>query len=103
MILSMKSKVKKIAKYPKVKEVVRSIKPTKSVWGFLGVILFFIVPEMVAFAWGEAITDFATAALTHADTTALQAYYKALIFLFEDGGSWVNLGVGAALLLWLFF
>ena len=99
----MKTKVKNIAKNPKVKAAVHSMKPTKTLWGFLGVILFFIVPEIIAFVWGGEITHFATTALAHADTAASEAYYQALIFLFEDGGSWINLGIGMALLVWLFF
>jgi len=98
----MKTKVKKAVNNPKVKEAVRSMKPTKTIWGFLGVVLFFIIPELIAFGWGEEITRFAKEALLHADTAALKAYYNALIFLFEDGGSWINLGIGVAFLVWLF-
>ncbi len=98
----MKTKVTKIVKDPKVKEAVRSMKPTKTIWGFLGVVLFFIVPELIAFGWGESITRFAQEAQLHSDGEAMKAYYKALVFLFEDGGSWINLGIGVAFLVWLF-
>ncbi len=98
----MKTKVKKIAENPKLREAVHSMKPTRTIWGFLGVVLFFIVPEVIAFLWGGEITQLATQALAHADSAALKAYYNALIFLFEDGGSWVNLGIGIGFLVWLF-
>ncbi len=95
-------RVKKAATSPAAKAAVKSMKPEKSIWGFLGVALFFILPEIVAFIWGGAITEYAKNALSH-DPGALEYYYDALVFLFEKGGSWVNLGVGIALLVWLFF
>jgi len=94
--------VKKAAASPAAKAAVKSMKPEKSIWGFLGVVLFFIVPEIIAFIWGGAITEYAKSALLN-EPGALKYYFDALIFLFEEGGSWVNLSIGLALLVWLFF
>ncbi len=96
-------RVKQIVQNPKLKEAVVQMKPKKSFWGFLGVILFFIVPEIVGFAWGEEITSFAQESLTHNSSEAMAMYYKALIMLFEDGGSWIGLFIGFGFLVWLFF
>lgn len=102
----MKEKIKEKAQIikndPKVQKAVKSMKPDKTIWGFLGVVLFFIAPEIVAFIWGAEITSYAKDALITASVDT-EYYYKALIMLFEDGGSWINLAIGFALLIWLFF
>lgn len=92
-----------IAENPRVRHSVAQMKPHKSVWGFLGVVLFFIVPEIVAFVWGADITDHAHAQLLLVPAEPLASWYASLIWLFEDGGSWINLVIGFALLIWLFF
>lgn len=40
-----------------------AIKPEKSVWGFLGIVLFLIVPEIITFIWGSDITAYSKHAL----------------------------------------
>ena len=79
------------------------MKPQKSIWGFLGVVLFFIVPEIIAFIWGADITAYAHEQMLHAPAEPLATWYEGLVMLFEEGGSWVNLGLGFAFLVWLFF
>jgi CDP-diglyceride synthetase len=88
---------------PVLRRTATQIKPKKTVWGFLGVVLFFIVPEIVAFIWGADITAYAHAQMLQAPSQLMATWYEALIMLFEDGGSWVNLAIGFAFLLWLFF
>jgi uncharacterized protein YneF (UPF0154 family) len=99
----LKTKAKEIKDNPKVQEAVKSMKPDKSIWGFLGVVVFFILPEIVAFIWGEEITAYAKDALLANPPIETQYYYDALVMLFEDGGSWINLAIGFAFLAWLFF
>ena len=99
----LKAKVRKIAGHPATKKALTSLKPEKSVWGFLGLILFLIVPEVIAFIWGIEITAFAKAQLLLNPSLLEKQYYDMLVLLFEDGGSWFNLGIGAALLIWFFF
>ena len=79
------------------------MKPEKSIWGFLGVIVFFILPEIAAFIWGAEITAYAKESLAHSAATIDKYYFELLVMMFEEGGSWVNLGLGFALLIWLFF
>lgn len=88
---------------PVLRKTAQQMKPEKTIWGFLGVVLFFIVPEIVAFIWGADITAYAHAQMLHAPSEPLATWYEALIMLFEDGGSWVNLAIGFAFLGWLFF
>ena len=88
---------------PALRRGVAQMKPKKTLWGFLGVVLFFIAPEIVAFVWGADITAYAHAQMLEAPAEPLATWYELLVLLFEDGGSWVNLGLGFAFLVWLFF
>ena len=99
----LKAKAQQIAKNPITKKALLSIKPDKSLWGFLGIVFFFIVPEIIAFIWGVNITAYAKAQLPLATFLIDEQYYKLLIMLCEEGGSWVNIGIGIVLLIWLFF
>lgn len=99
----IKTKLKNIAQNPVTKKALLSLKPERSLWGFFGIILFFIVPEIIAFIWGSDITAYAKEEVLVASFVLDQQYYKLLVMLFEDGGSWVNLGIGFGLLVWLFF
>jgi len=100
----IRSKARQIAENPVVRKSVRSMKPAKTIWGFLGVVLFFILPEIVAFIWGADITAYAHAQMLKPPESEMEAlWYEALIMLFEDGGSWINLAIGFAFLVWLFY
>ncbi len=98
----LRQKVQDIAKNPKVKEAVVSMKPDRNIWGFLGVVVFFILPEIVAFIWGAEITLYANKALESV-TGWSSYYYEGLVMLFGEGGSWFNLLLGMVFLVWLFF
>lgn len=99
----MKQKLRHIATNPATKKALTSLKPEKTLWGFLGVVLFFIAPEIIAFIWGGEITAYAKDILSHTPTLFEKSYCDMLVMLFEDGGSWLNLSIGTALLIWLFF
>lgn len=88
---------------PALRHSMAKMKPQKTLWGFLGVILFFIAPEIVAFVWGAEITAHAREQLLLAPAEPIATWYEALIYLFEEGGSWTNLAIGFAFLAWLFF
>ncbi|WP_457607912.1 hypothetical protein [Nitratifractor sp.] len=86
---------------PVLRHSLRSLKPRRSFWGVVGVILFFILPELVAYFWGTEITAWAHAHyLTEPDRIPRLNYWM-LEKLFQDGPSWLNLGIGVALLAWL--
>ncbi len=99
----LQEKAKQIAQNPVTQKAFTSMKPQKSIWGFLGVIFFFIVPEVIAFFYGADLTSFAKAQLLAPNSFEMHYYYKALEMMFEDGVSWLNLIIGFALLIWLFF
>lgn len=99
----LKEKARQIAQNPAAKKTIISMKPQKTIWGFFGVILFFILPEVVAFFYGTDITSYANAQLVQPNSTQMQYYYELLVMMFEDGVSWLNLGIGFGLLIWLFY
>lgn len=79
------------------------MKPEKNFWGIGGVVLFFIVPEIVAYMWGADITVYAKNELLSAPDFLEEKYYELLVMLFEEGMSYLNLAIGIALLVWLYF
>ncbi|MDD2830203.1 MAG: hypothetical protein PHW18_11575 [Sulfuricurvum sp.] len=99
----MKQKLRQIAQNPKTKEALKSMKPEKSIWGFLGILFFFIVPEIIAFIYGTEITAYAKNALVLSPLWFEKYYFDFLVMMFKDGGSWLNLLIGVGLLIWLFF
>ncbi|TDA64238.1 hypothetical protein E0765_05870 [Sulfuricurvum sp. IAE1] len=99
----LKAKARAVAQNPAARNALCSMKPEKSLWGFLGVAVFLILPEIVAFIWGGEIAAYAKAQLPHAASSVERQYYDLLVMLFGEGGSWVNLAIGIALLVWLFF
>ncbi|MBD3808096.1 MAG: hypothetical protein IE880_05195 [Epsilonproteobacteria bacterium] len=98
----LQAKIEQIAQNPKILQTLQSMKPEKSIWGFLGIVLFLIVPEIVAFIWGIEIATYAQVHKAVADSMAEEQYYNLLILVFAEGGSWFNLAIGAAFLIWFF-
>ena len=97
----IKTKVQNLSQNPKVKVAVTSMKPDRTIWGFIGVVGFFILPEIIAFNWGKELTSYAKEALPFASVISTY-YYDFLVMMFEEGGSWLNLSIGFAFLFWLF-
>lgn len=98
----IKAKAQQLAQSPSTQKFLTAMKPEKSVWGFLGIVVFFIVPEIIAFIWGIEITSFAQRELLAAPSFFERQYYELLVMLFKDGGSWVNLSIGMGFLVWFF-
>ncbi|MDD2652571.1 MAG: hypothetical protein PHX44_05930 [Sulfurimonas sp.] len=99
----IKAKAKAIAQNPNTQKVLQDMKPQKNFWGISGVVLFFFVPEIIAFFWGADITAYAKGELLTPHDFLETQYYELLIMLFEEGVSYFNLAIGIALLVWLFF
>lgn len=97
------AKARQIAQSPKTKQALIAMKPEKSVWGFLGIVLFLILPEIVAFIYGVEITAYAKNALISSPSWFEKYYFDFLVMMFEEGGSWLNLVIAGALLVWFFF
>jgi hypothetical protein len=99
----IRSAAERVSKNPVFQKSAQSLKPDLSIWGVLGVVLFFIVPEIVGFIWGGEITEWAHAQTLSEPTEIGRKVYWVLEKLFEDGGSWINLSIGVQLLVWLFW
>ena len=96
------SKIKEKLTSPKVKEIFQRLKPQKSIWGFLSIVLLFIAPEIAAFIYGDDITKWCEAKLD-LNPPYMESYlYENIIDLMGEG-SWFNLAIGFAFLIWLFF
>ena len=103
----MKNKLKNIQERfknnPELQEKLQEMKPKKTIWGFLGVVLLFFVPEAINFFYHEPI---------HAWVVEnVHRYYPPMladkaIWLSEkafDGElSFVNIGLGFAILYWVY-
>jgi len=101
----MKEKLRKlnerIENDPKLKKAVDSIKPKRTIWGVLGVITFFFLPELVTYIWQPELIGWAH---HHAITEPLamqRMLYTQLEKIFTHGVSWLNIGIGIALLVWV--
>lgn len=99
----IKAKAQQLVQTKAAQKVLTTMKPEKSIWGFLGIMFFLIVPEIIAFIWGVEITAYAQHGLLIATSIVEHQYYELLLMLFEEGGSWFNLSIGAAFLIWFFF
>jgi len=97
----IKSAARRAAKNPALRKSAQSLKPSRSIWGVLGVLFFFILPEVISFIWSPEITEWAHAHTATEPTEIGRRTYWLLEMLFEDGVSWLNLGIGIALLGWL--
>ena len=101
----MKEKLKKIQSKidndPKLKEAVERIKPQKNIWGILGIVVFFFVPELVTYIWQDELIAWAHSH-TLLETISTQRWlYKQLEEMFVSGVSYVNITIGALLLFWV--
>ncbi len=101
----MRNKIKKIQERidqdPKLKKAVTSIKPKKTIWGILGVIVFFFLPELITYIWQEPLISWAHQHSMTEPFEGLRLLYAQLEKMFADGVSWVNIGIGILLLVWL--
>jgi len=91
------------AQNPVLRQSARSLKPAPSLWGISGVLFFFILPELIGFWRGKEIAAWAHAHYLEEPDRILRMNYWLLEKLFEEGGSWINLGIGLALLGWILY
>ena len=86
---------------PKLKKAVDSIRPKRTFWGVTGIILFFFVPELVTYIWQPELIGWAHRHSLTEPLAIQRMLYTQLEKMFADGVSWVNIGMGTALLVWL--
>jgi len=88
---------------PKFQEKLQEIKPQKTIWGFLGIILFFFVPEIINVLYYQELNNWVV--------NSAYLYYPPeiadkIIWLvrktFDGEISFVNIGLGFGFLWWLY-
>ena len=94
---------RRAAANPVLRRSARSLKPIPNLWGILGTVFFFILPEIACFWRGKEIAAWAHARMLQEPDALGRKVYWLMEKLFEEGGSWVNLGIGIALLGWIFY
>ena len=102
----MKEKVRQIqeqlAKDENFQRSLASIKPQKSIWGFLGIVLFFFVPEIVGVFWGDSIISWSHFHAIEEPNVVLRKMYEMIESSYKDGISYFNLILGGLFLYWFF-
>jgi hypothetical protein len=99
----LREAARRVAANPVLRKSAESIKPAPNVWGLLGTFFFFIAPEIVGFVKGREIASWAHAMMLEEPDRIGRSVYRMLQILFEDGGSWINLTIGMALLAWILY
>jgi len=102
----MKEKIQQIqeqlAKDENFQRSLASIKPQKSIWGFLGIILFFFVPEIVGVFWAKEIINWSHAQAIQEPIWMLRKMYEMIESSYKDGISYVTIALGFVFLYWFF-
>ena len=83
------------------KELEKNFKPSGSYWGLLGIVIFFILPELIALYWGDKIASYTTLAQAEVTSLSQKIWYKFLEMMFTKV-SYLNLIVGFGLVYWFY-
>jgi len=100
----MKQKLNNLKNNPEFQSKLQEMKPKKSIWGILGVVLFFFVPEVINVLWYKEITAWITELIQTAPKTSvseLLEWTTGKVFTGEI--SLFNIGLGIAFLVWIFW
>jgi len=101
----VREKIKKIQSRidqdPKLQKALSSIKPKKSLWGILGVIGFFFLPELLTYIWQEELIEWSHGHTLTEPSQIMRTLFAQLEAMFRSGVSWVNLIFGTLLLFWV--
>ncbi len=100
----MREKLNNLKNNPEFQEKLQEMKPKRNIWGILGVVLFFFVPEVVNVLWHVEITAWIKELIKSVPTTPMSELLEwATGKLFTGKISFLNIGVGIAFLVWIFW
>ena len=85
---------------PEFQVKLQEMKPKKSIFGFLMVILIFFVPELLSYLWSPEINTWVGELVK--GTATEDAFLWATKKLFNGEVSWLNLALSFVFLWWLF-
>ena len=100
----MREKLNNLKNNQEFQEKLQEIKPKRNIWGILGVVLFFFVPEVVNVVWHKEITAWIKALIDSAPANPMSdllTWMTGKVFTGEI--SFFNIGVGIAILVWIFW
>ena len=93
----MKQKKKEIFK----QNLINQLKPKTSWWSLIGIIIFFFLPEVIAYFWGEDIIKYSDLMQKRTDDYLYQKLYESLKMFGEN--SIFNIILGFLFLGWFFY
>ena len=100
----MKEKLNNLKNNQEFQDKLQEMKPKKSIWGILGVVLFFFVPEVINVLWHEEIKAWIAELLKSAPTTKVSELLEWMTGkVFTGELSFFNIGLGIAFLVWIFW
>ena len=103
----MKEKLKNIQNRlrnnPKFQARIQELKPKKTIWGFLGIVFLFFVPEVINFLYYQEINIWVVESATiYYPTEVANKIIWITQNIFNGELSFVNLGLGAFFLWWFY-
>ena len=100
----MKEKLNNLKNNPEFQAKLQEMKPKRNIWGILGVVLFFFVPEVVNVLWHVEITAWITELIKSAPVTPMSRLLEWMTDkAFTGEISFFNIGLGIAFLVWIFW
>ena len=100
----MKQKLKNLKNNQEFQSKLQEMKPKRSIWGILGVVLLFFVPEVINVLWHEEIKAWISELLKTAPVTKVSELLEWMTGkVFTGEVSFFNIGVGVAILVWIFW
>jgi hypothetical protein len=100
----MRDKLNNLKNNQEFQEKLQEMKPKRNIWGILGVVLLFFVPEVVNVLWHKEITAWIMELIESAPVTPMSGALEWLTKqLFTGEVSYFNIGLGIALLVWIFW
>ncbi len=94
-------KVKLQISKEKWNELKNQLRPGQSWWALIGIVLFFFVPEIIAFFWGDSIKKY----FQMHENMSSSLFYKKLYHTLQSLGenSWFNIILGIVFVIWFFY
>ena len=82
-------------------EVVNKMKPTTSWWALVGNVMFFFLPEIIIFFWGDELKSYLLSMQYLVQDATLKSWYIKLTNISSEN-SILNILVGVLLTIWFF-
>jgi len=100
----MREKLKNLKNNPEFQEKLQEMKPKRNIWGILGVVLFFFVPEVINVLWHVEITAWITELIKSVPVTPMSGFLEWMTGkAFTGEISFLNIGIGIGFLVWIFW